>query len=320
MQTHAWMRARAASLMHPPDLRLYAVMDGDRIEAIAPLLRIDNWLREPPLLHEPGDLVWRTPEGLRELAAMLAAEPLPVFLERVPIDSPTVSMLHRAYAGRGMVQVRPAMPTPVIELDERWQDFDACFNAGRRSDFRRMERRALGLGEVSYEIHCPASEAELVPLMEEAYSIEARCWKEQAGTSLTADAWQGEFFRRFARNALPTGILRIAFLRIGGQAVAMQIAAEWQQRFWLFKISHDQTFSRCSPGQLLMLHTLRHAARSSLLSYEFMGVMDDWTTLWTQRTRRYVQVRAVPFNASTGKMLIKRGARSLLGGLRRIVR
>ena len=98
----------------------------------------------------------------------------------------------------------------------------------------------------------------------------------------------------------------------------MQIAAEWQWRFWLLKISHDQAFSRCSPGQLLMLHTLRHAARSGLSSYEFMGVMDDWTALWTQQTRRYVQVRAIPFNATMGKMLIKRGARRLLGSLRRI--
>ena len=166
-----------------------------------------GWLREPPLLHEPGDLVWSSPEGLRELAAMLAAQPLPVFLERVPIDSPTVSMLRRAYAGRGMVQIRPAMPTPVIELDERWHAFDTCFNAGRRSDFRRAERRAHNLGEVSYEIHCPISEAELAALMGDAYSVEARSWKEQEGTSLTADAWQGEFFRRFTRDAMPTGQL-----------------------------------------------------------------------------------------------------------------
>ena len=320
MQTHAWMQARTASLLQPLDLRLYAVMDGHTMEALAPLLRIDDWLREPPLLHEPGDLIWSTPEGLQELASMLAAQSLPVFLERVPIDSPTLPALRRAYAGRGMVRVRPAMPTPVIELDARWQDFDACFNAGRRSDFRRVERRAQSWGEVRYEIHSPTSAAELAVLMDEAYSVETRSWKEGAGTSLTADAWHGDFFRRFTRDALPTGMLRIAFLRIGGQAVAMQIAAEWRRRFWLLKISHDQAFSRCSPGQLLMLHTLRHAALSGLLSYEFMGVMDGWTALWTRETRRYVQVRAIPFNATTGKMLIKRGARSLLRGLRRIMR
>jgi Acetyltransferase (GNAT) domain len=318
MQTHAWMQARAASLLQPRDLRLYAVKDGRRIEALAPLLRIGGWLREPPLLHEPADLLWRAPEGLRELASMLAAQSLPVFLERVPIDSPTLPALRQAYAGRGLVQIRPAMPTPVIELGACWQDFDACLKAGRRSDLRRAARRALACGAVGYEIHAPASDAELAALLAEAYAVESRSWKEQVGTSLTADAWQGEFFRRFALEAMSSGILRIAFLRIGGQAVAMQIAAEWQRRFWLFKISYDQVFCRCSPGQLLMLHTLRHAARGGLLSYEFMGVMDDWVTLWTRQTRRYVQVRAIPFNATTGKMLIKRGARSLLGSLRRL--
>jgi CelD/BcsL family acetyltransferase involved in cellulose biosynthesis len=43
-------------------------------------------------------------------------------------------------------------------------------------------------------------------------------------------------------------------------------------------ISHDQAHARCSPGQLLMLHALRQAAAAGLQGYEFMGVMDEWTT------------------------------------------
>jgi hypothetical protein len=320
MQAYAWMHARAAAVLRSPNLHLYALKEGPKVAALAPLLPEGNWLLELPRLHEPSDLVWSTPESLGELTAMLAAQPFPVDLERVPANSPTVAALRRAYARSGIVQVRPAMPTPVIALDMRWQEPAACFSAGRRSDFRRAERRARALGEVCYEIHSPASDTELDTLMNEAYAVEARSWKERAGTSLTADAWQGRFFRRFTRNALPSGVLRIAFMRVDGLAVAMQIATEWQQRFWLLKASYDEALSRCSPGQLLTLHTLGYAVRARLTAYEFMGVMADWTKLWTQQSRDYVRVRAIPFSATTAKLLVKKGAHTLFGHLRRFIR
>ncbi len=59
------------------------------------------------------------------------------------------------------------------------------------------------------------------------------------------------------RATQPTGprreSLRIAFLRIAGRPVAMQIAVERAQRLWLLKIGYDEEYARCSPGQLLML-------------------------------------------------------------------
>jgi CelD/BcsL family acetyltransferase involved in cellulose biosynthesis len=320
MQTHAWMRARVGSLEGVRDLHLHAVRDDAGIQALAPLLRIGDWFRELPALFEPSDLVWSTPEALRELAAMLAEQPLPVNLQRVPVGSPTIPALRKAYAGRGAVLVQPAMPTPVIKLDAASHDVDSLFNARRKSDFRRAERRAVVRGEVTYELHCPADKADLAPLMDTVHVVAARSWKEANGTSLTADRWQGDFFMRFASEAAESGVLRIAFMRIARQPVAMQIATEWGGRFWLFKISHDQDFSPCSPGQLLLLHTLRYAAGKGLSSYEFMGVMADWTRLWTRDSRRYAQVRAVPFNATMGKLLVRRGARAMLGSLRRAVR
>jgi CelD/BcsL family acetyltransferase involved in cellulose biosynthesis len=113
-------------------------------------------------------------------------------------------------------------------------------------------------------------------------------------------------------------MLRIALLRLGQRPVAMQIAAEWRNRFWLFKIAHDRDFDDCSPGQLLMRHTLLHAAHAGLKSYELMGVMDDWTRLWTRQTRQYLRVQALPFSVNTAVVLARRTARAGVDRLRRL--
>lgn len=323
MQTRAWAEARLALLDWPYAPQLLAVEDGAAIAALAPLVQDGPWLAEPPAMFEPSDLIWRDEAGLHRLAKALARQPAPLRLDRVPVDSPTLAALRRAYAGRGLLRLREAMPTPTVDLAP-WRagpefDPDAGFNAGRRADFRRLERRAAAQGEISYEMHAPTTPAELEPLLADAYAVEAASWKQESGTALSADRRQGEFFRRFTAAAAAQGMLRIAFLRLDGRPAAMQIAAEWGNRFWLFKISHDQACAACSPGQLLLRHTLGHAARAGLASYEFMGVMAPWTTLWTRQVRRYVQVRAIPFSRPVLALAAHKGARAVLHRLRRFV-
>lgn len=318
-RTHAWMAARAG-IVQPETVLLFTVEDKNTIAALAPLIQHAGWLLELPRMFEPGDLVWSSPESLHALAGMLARQPLPLHLERVAEDSPTIAALRRAFRWRGIVLTREAMPTPFIDLTAQGGDPDACLTARRRSDLRRAERRARQLGEVRYELHAPRSESELSALMHEAMAVEARSWKEEAGTALTADRTQGHFFDQFASGAMREGMLRIALLRIDGRAVAMQIAGEWKQRFWLFKISHDRAYDGCSPGQLLLWHTLREAARGGLLAYEFMGIMAPWTELWTQQQRRYRNVYAIPFSPGVFKMLAKRLLRPVVARLRRFKR
>ncbi|MFT3847230.1 MAG: GNAT family N-acetyltransferase [Propionivibrio sp.] len=320
MQIRAWSEARAS--LPSSSARLYcpAVLDGREIRAIAITMLSGGWLCELPTMFEPSDLIWDSEASLEILAKTLARQPHPLCLERVPMDSPSIAALRHAYAGRGIVLQTAAMPTPKIDLESFQGDSTTFLNAGRRSDFRRAERRAASFGSVEFEIHAPTTGVELQRLLGEAYAVNAASWKAGAGTALTTDHAQGSFFTHFANSASADGIVRIAFMRIDGQAVAMQIAVEWQRRFWLLKISYDDAYARCSPGHLLMRHTLRHAIQTGLLSYELMGIMDDWTGQWASERRRYVRVRAIPFSAAVFKMLARKSVRSIHSRLRQIVR
>lgn len=316
MQTPAWMHARAA-LVPGQALRLFAVPDAQGLAALAPLQRQGPWLRELPAMFEPSDLCWRTPEALTALARGLVGQRLPLWLDRLPAQSPTLPALRQALAGRGLLRVQEAMPTPVIPLAACREAGEAAFGARRRADFRRYERRAARLGALQLAIHAPGPGAPLQRLLAQALAVEARSWKQAAGTALTAEPVQGRFFVQFAEAAAAAGQLRIALLHLGEQPVAMQIATQWRGRWWLFKISHDQAAAACSPGQLLMRHTVLHAARLGLESVELMGVMDDWTRLWTPHTRRYLRVQALPFGAASAQLLLRRAARAGLDRLRR---
>ena len=74
------------------------------------------------------------------------------------------------------------------------------------------------------------------------------------------------------------------------------------------------------PGQLLIRHTLAHAAEAGCKSYEFMGVMADWTRLWTKQTRHYVQVHAMPYSLATVAAATRSMARHARDRMRALTR
>lgn len=301
MQHYIWTRAAVESFNTEDDLRVVTVGPRHRPAAVAPLVRrrraLPRWeLASVTELYEPLDFLYADPPSLAALADALVELAAPLWLKRVPANSPVVAALREAYRGKGWVIIAPDVACPWIALDATWLQPRDQLNAGRRSDLRRAERNAAKAGAVTYEILAPSLE-QLGPLLDEAYRIEAANWKGAVGSALACDPPCGAFFRRYAAAACQKGILRLCFLRIGGQAAAMQLAIEWGEAFWLLRIGYDQKFARCSPGMLLLLHTIQYAARRHLRSYELLGAAAAWTQLLTHFTRPCVWIRAYPFGA-----------------------
>lgn len=301
MQQHIWMRAAAEALSPDKPVKVIVVGSPQQPLALAPLARSTSG---PPRLRllgaeelgEAVEVIYRDAAALEALAQGLAATHRALGFGHYLRDTPLIDALRRAYGRRGLVVTKPlAMrASPTIGLDQSWLEPEQHFSARRRSDFRRMQRAAEKIGPVTTEILTPTPD-ELPALFEEAIAVEATGWKGRSGTAISIDTRLQRFFRRYAELACAAGILRLCFLRIAGRAAAMQLAVETENRFWLFKIGYDESFSRCSPGNLLMRETIRYAAQRGLTSYEFLGKEAPWTQLWTETAQPIVALRTYPF-------------------------
>lgn len=301
-QTRTFHLALVATMLAGTPIVLFGG-GGDCADALLPLCHAPGlfarW-RMPGAreVFEPGDALYAAPAAADRLAARLARLKRPLVLDRIPAASPLVAALHRSMRGRGLALVRPAVPCPTIPLDPSWADPLSRFNAGRRSDFRRALRKAEELGAVTFEFGCP-SPAEFDARFDEAVQIEMSGWKRAAGTAIGTDPAKHAFFRTYLRAECEAGRLRMAFLRIDGRAVAMQLAVVQHDRLWLYKIGYDEAFRRCSPGSLLMLHAIGQAAQSGLAAFELLGNAEPWIAeLWTQQTMPCVQLRTYPLSLS----------------------
>jgi CelD/BcsL family acetyltransferase involved in cellulose biosynthesis len=288
-----WARACAETLGADAQLRAIAVADGGSA-AVAPLVwrprdgRLElAGVRE---LYEPMDVPHSDPAALEELVGRVRATGRVLHLGRLPEDSAVIAAVRRAYGTR-LVRIAPACATPVVRLDGG--DPEQALSSRRRSDLRRARRRAEKLGPVGAEVLCPTAR-DVDVLLADAAAIEQRSWKGREGTALASDPGRYAFFLRYGRAAARRGTLRIAFLTIGDERVAMQLAIESGGRYWLLKVGFDEAFAAGSPGQLLMLETLRWAADRGVSTYELLGTAEPWTAAWTKETRPHVTLRAYP--------------------------
>ncbi len=300
MQLVAWWQACDAAFERRSSQRAAAVYAGARPVALAPLCKSSRrwqlW-QEPPgarRLYEPSEFLHRSDPALDAMAEQLVASRTALVLPRVLMQSATAKSLQRAYRGRGRVVCRPSGGCPYIEIDPTVAEAELLLSKRLRSDLRRARRKADQLGDVQFEIAAPLSENDFAGEFERFLEIEAAGWKGASGTAVGRDPDMERFFRQFGAAATRQGILRFAWMHIERARVAGQLAIESGRRFWLLKIGFDEQYAKCSPGQLLMLETLRYAMQQGLVSYEFLGNAADWTRRWTATERETIELALFP--------------------------
>jgi CelD/BcsL family acetyltransferase involved in cellulose biosynthesis len=318
-----WAASCAASYPHE-ELRIATVSRDGRLVAVAPFaVKRTRGARRRILLgvdvhHEPMDLLALDDEARDDLARSLTRDPLPLEFGRLPAGSAAIPALRRAFRGRRVVITRSRPTTPYITLDASWEEPERHLNSGRRSDVRRAHRRAERLGAVETEILTPEP-GELEGLLAEAFAIEARSWKGEAGTAIVSLPEEEAFLRRYADAACRQGTLRLCFLRIGDRRAAMQIAMVTGGNYWLLKIGYDAEFAKCSPGVLLLRDSIAYAARAGLSSFEFLGRNEPWIAQWASTERETVALHAYPLTPPGASALVADAAFAAAKTLRRRV-
>ncbi len=277
------------------------VSRGDEPAALVPLtIRRFYGARRKAMLgvddhHEPMQLLYRNGGAAVKLAEALAANRWPVQFGRLPAETASLPALKEAFARGYLVVVRPQATFPFIPLNPAWQEPESQLSSRRRSDFRRAQRKAEKVGLITSEIIEPKSD-QIDALLDEAFAVEAQSWKGLAGTAMACNPEEANFCRRYAHAACRSGILRLCFLRLDGQAIAMQVAMLQGGGFWLLKIGYDARYSQCSPGLLLLREAIAYAAEQGLKTFEFLGQSEPWIEAWTEHKRECVSFRAYPYN------------------------
>ena len=267
-------------------------------------------------IYEPTDLLYESEADALALLRCMLRYRLPFVLGRLPHDSCIPSLLPSLVRPPAWARTLPMHRYPAVDL-RLYPEGE--LNSGRRSDLRRMRRKASERGVWRHEVLQPAPQ-HVSALLDKAIDIEAHSWKVETGRALRQNLVVQTFLRDYLPREAAAGSLRLAFAYSGEQAVAMQIAIACGEGYWLLKIGYDARLASVAPGQLLMQDTMRYSVDQHLQTYELMGVTADWIRMWTTQEHASWRVEVFPTGWNSWLHLISLAVARTIRRLRRRLR
>lgn len=295
-----WFLSCAETLYPAGQLNVAVLYEQNRATAIAPLARVQRdrttWLEilGSSQLYEPTNLLYESKEALEELFRNLKSTGYPLDLGRLPLDSPLLTGPSFSIDRKGLHLRRPGANTCRLQLLEGWDAVWEGMSKSRRTDFRRLRRRAEERGGYHFEAFVP-SVADLDSKFDQLMEIEASGWKGNQKSALKHNALLAGFFRSYCLRMTRDQAIRIFLLRLGEVPVAALLAVEYAEALWILKMGYDETERSLSPGIFLTLETIRYAAGKKLREYEFLGCQEKWQLTWKVKLAGYGSMILLPF-------------------------
>ncbi len=198
----------------------------------------------------------------------------------VVAGSPSQNALRQAAIreGLGLIEMETSV-SPYVVLDKGW---DALFNSRAKKfrwHLRKSVKRLEQLGNLVY--HEAHTEADTERFLQVMLEIERQSWKEAAGTSITANAYQEEFYRRYLPAAAVNGLLSGHWLEIDGEPVAYVCGVLHLGIFYDLKESYRHDLRSYSPSHALKMYVFPRLIERGARVFDFCGFCEEFKLRWT---------------------------------------
>jgi len=180
----------------------------------------------------------------------------------------------------------PTLLSPYMSIPQGVSDiFAGC--PERFAGFRRTHLKSLKKLEKLGKVTCTSVSRFDLRWFETFIAMEGAGWKGEAGGAISCNPVVESFYRTVLKAASDAGHLLCHSLNLDGRPIAMDIGLMMNGRYYSPKIAHDVTFSKYSPGQLLIRHTIQHVADLGGCRYDFVGPQSHHKAFWTDTVREH---------------------------------
>jgi CelD/BcsL family acetyltransferase involved in cellulose biosynthesis len=298
--SHDYLGAWLEAYWQPRPFRLLLVRRGGRLVGAVPLLSDERGVSgcrgslvapltfDLPELQANGDLADTLLNGIPGASA-----PTRLRFKRLDESSEVYAGLRQALPGhRRRCLLHGVLPRPILEIATDWESFLRSKPRHFRNELRRKEKNLERAGAARVLIGTAAGDCQAI--LDDVMRIEANSWKQQAGTSFTADARAGRFHGTLARRWAEKDALRVYLLYLGAEPVAHIFGAVHRGTYYALKTSYDERYRSVSPGAVLFGHAVRDAFERRFTTFDFLGEESRWKDDWATGMRRLVDICVYP--------------------------
>jgi CelD/BcsL family acetyltransferase involved in cellulose biosynthesis len=193
--------------------------------------------------------------------------------------------------------------SPYIRLPQDPDKVFDGFNRNMRSNLRRRDKQLGALGKLEMRVY--DTEAAVPVFLDLMLSVEARSWKQDAGTALTASQKQQKLYGLVTPAlALNQRFLGAALL-LDDRPLAYIYGYPYAGVFVGEKSSYDEQFKPYGPGSLLRARLLEELVKRGIGIYDLAGDADPNKAHWTDLS--YSRSSYLLFNRTLRAQLLRMG-------------
>lgn len=172
----------------------------------------------------------------------------------------------------------------------------------RRKELRRQEKRLSEAGRLEYA-ELTASK-ELETWIDDFLRLEAAGWKGRAGTNMSANEDEREFFTEIVEEAFRRERVMMLAMRLDGRTIAGKCNFLAGAGAFAFKIVFDEAHAQSSPGVHLEIENIRRShVQAGMEWMDSCSVADNFiNSLWTER--RIISTTLMATGRGAGGLLV----------------
>lgn len=204
-------------------------------------------------------------------------------LVSVPAGSPTIAWLGQTVpAGQ---QHSREIPCPYIPLPADWQTFRAQLGKNHRRNIQRYDRylAEAGAGEVVYGQL--ASRDEIPALLSQLAQLHQAVQTEQGHKGAFHDPRLLPFQTEVAQRFHGQGWLRLYWLQVGPERIAMMYCFEFKGRLSFYITGYQEAWSRFGPGRQVIAYAIQDCIGRGLTTFDFLRGDEAYKFDWTAQTQ-----------------------------------
>jgi CelD/BcsL family acetyltransferase involved in cellulose biosynthesis len=289
---HGWYWAWWSAFGTRGKLSVCTVWRGERLVAALPLWRRGGTLRTMSNVHTPVFQVPALDQRARDTALAAAVAQAPGALEVGALASRDSALPALAKASRdaGRVALVDVLHTsPIIDLDGDFAAYRALHPTrfGKLAKVGRRMRR-----DHDAEVVLLEAPQDLESELDRAFELEAAGWKGAAGTAIASAGETARFYRSVASAYHGLGELLFSAIVLDGELAAFDLCIVHGRRLWTLKGAYNESFSRLSPGMVLLLWEIERSFELGLEAVELLGDTESYKLAISTSEREHMGFRA----------------------------
>jgi CelD/BcsL family acetyltransferase involved in cellulose biosynthesis len=204
----------------------------------------------------------------------------------VPEDGAFAGIMRHAENDGYLTAHWSTLLSPYLAIPSDGHDPFANSPQRHRKDRKKLDKyqaRLQEFGPIKFEVFNDYRP----DFFERFVEMEGAGWKGERGGAIKCSSVTLSFYRELLPLAAAQGHVRLSTLKVADNPVSMELSFVIGDRCFSPKVTYDEAFSRCAPGQLLARETIREVARRGCHRYDLLGPRARYKTIWAGDVRRH---------------------------------